>query len=331
MRNISKAKAIISKFPKAKILVVGDLILDEFIWGSVSRISPEAPVPVVWVKRESFMPGGAANVANNITSLGGQAFIVGVIGADDRGGVLKKELDKKNINTDGIVADSSRPTILKTRVIAQHQHVVRIDKEDSAPLSKEIIGGMLDYIKDKIKEVDAVILEDYGKGVISSDLVKETVALARRAKKIIAVDPKQEHFSYYKNITVMTPNRFEAGDAVGIEIKDEASLNKAGKELLLKLSCDSVLVTLGEDGMKLFERGGKATHIPTVAQEVFDVSGAGDTVIAAFTLAQAVGASLIDAAYISNFAAGIVVGKMGVAVTNPAELIERMENHRWKR
>lgn len=331
MQDIKRLNTIISKFPRAKILVVGDLILDEFIWGSVNRISPEAPVPVVWVKSESFMPGGAANVANNINALDAGVYLAGVVGNDERGGILKGELQKKGINIDGVITDDTRPTTLKTRVIAHHQHVVRIDREATQGIRDNIMDKMLGYIRKRIKDVDAVVIEDYGKGLIAPRLLKETVALARCAKKAISVDPKQEHFSYYKNVTVITPNRAEASDASNIEIKDEATLGKAGKALLARLKCDAVLITLGEDGMRLFERRGKITHIPTVAQEVFDVSGAGDTVIAAFTTALACGAGLADAAYISNFAAGIVVGKVGVAVATRDELLGRIRDYGWKR
>lgn len=323
--DFNKIKNNIRNFKNARVLVVGDLILDEFLWGDVSRISPEAPVPVVWVKKESFMPGGASNVANNLSSLGAKVHLVGVIGDDERGAILKGELEQKGVNTAGIIVDDSRPTILKTRVVAQHQQVVRIDKERVDPLSAVVIARLVRYIERIMKDIDAVIIEDYGKGVITSALLSKIVPLAKRHKKIISVDPKEEHFKYYRGISVITPNNHEASRAVGFQIKDDASLRKAGAALLAKLRCRIALITLGENGMAVFEKSKPMTQIPTVAQEVFDVSGAGDTVIASYTLSLAAGADAIMAAHIANCAAGIVVGKVGIAVVTPDELLSRIE------
>ncbi|MDP2910771.1 MAG: PfkB family carbohydrate kinase, partial [Candidatus Omnitrophota bacterium] len=283
------------------------------------------PVPVVWVKSESFMPGGAANVANNVASLGASVYIAGVVGSDERAGILKQGLIEKGINVDGVIADDSRPTTLKTRVVAHHQQVVRIDREKIEGISVEILDKIAAYVKGIIDEMDAIIIEDYGKGVISAKLLKEILRAAKKKKKIITVDPKEEHFMYYKGVTAITPNHHEASQAAGIKVKDEKSILKIGKALLRKLNCEGVLVTLGENGMQLFEKKGSVTHIPTVAQEVFDVSGAGDTVISVFTLALALGIEMRDAAYISNIAAGIVVGKVGIAVITQKELIERLK------
>jgi len=324
-QNYSRLKTIISNFKNAKVLVVGDLILDEFIWGDVSRISPEAPVPVVWVKNESFMPGGASNVANNLRSLGSEVYLAGIIGDDEHGAILKEQLDQKGVNTGGMIADPSRPTTLKTRVVAQHQQVVRIDKEKIGPFGDAIASKIIKYIDGIIDTVDAVIIEDYGKGVITPKLLQHIVPLARVRKKIISVDPKEEHFGYYKGINVITPNNHEAAKAVGFEIKDEPSLRKAGNALLAKTGCRIALVTLGENGMAIFQKNKPMTRIATVAQEVFDVSGAGDTVIASYTLALASGANPIQAAHIANCAAGIVVGKVGIAVVTPEELAARVK------
>ncbi|MBU1148089.1 MAG: D-glycero-beta-D-manno-heptose-7-phosphate kinase [Candidatus Omnitrophica bacterium] len=325
MKKKDKFKKIISKFSKANVLVIGDLILDEFLWGDVSRISPEAPVPVVRVKSESFMPGGAANVANNIHALGGKVYLAGVVGMDERGRILTSELAKKDMDVGGIVIDSERPTTLKTRIIAHHQQVVRIDKEKMDGLSIGLIGQIIDYVKEIIDEIDAIIIEDYGKGVVTPRLLQEVLRLARRHKKIVTVDPKEEHFHYYKGVSAITPNHHEAAQAVGIKAKDADSIARIGKALLNKLKCEAVLMTRGEDGMQLFEKNGRVTHIPTFAQDVFDVSGAGDTVIGTFTLALASGASMIDAARISNTAAGIVVGKVGIAVATQEEILSRMK------
>ncbi len=323
--SFNKIKNKIGNFKNAKVLVLGDLILDEFLWGDVSRISPEAPVPVVWVKKESYMPGGASNVANNLSSLGANVYLVGVVGDDERGAILRDELEQKGVNTAGIIIDDSRPTILKTRVVAQHQQVVRIDKERLDPLGSGVVARLVRYIESIIKRVDAVIIEDYGKGVITSALLSKVVPAAKRYNKIISVDPKEEHFKYYRGISVITPNNHEASKAVGFEIKDGATLIKAGVALLKKLNCKIALITLGENGMAVFQKSKPMKLIPTVAQEVFDVSGAGDTVIASYTLSLAAGADPIMAAHIANCAAGIVVGKVGIAVVTPDELLDRIK------
>ncbi|MBU0759899.1 MAG: D-glycero-beta-D-manno-heptose-7-phosphate kinase [Candidatus Omnitrophica bacterium] len=321
----NRLKKIIPAFTDKKVLIIGDLILDEFLWGDVSRISPEAPVPVVWIRSESFMPGGAANVANNIQSFGGKTYLAGVIGMDERGRTLKELLKKNGVDVGGIVVDSERPTILKTRVIAHHQQVVRIDKEKMDNLSADLISQIIMYVKAIIIDIDAIIIEDYGKGVITPRLLREVLRLAKKHGKIVMVDPKEEHFNYYKGVTGITPNHHEASKATGIKVTDDKSLIRIGKEFLKKLKSESVLVTLGENGMRLFEKGGRITHIPTVAQDVFDVSGAGDTVISTFTLALAAGASMIEAAHISNLAAGIVVGKVGIATVTQEELLNKIK------
>jgi D-glycero-beta-D-manno-heptose-7-phosphate kinase len=325
-KKLARFYKIISRMPKARVLVVGDIMLDRFIWGTVSRISPEAPVPVVWAKSESFMPGGASNVANNICALGADAYICGIIGDDEAGRILVSEIAKNGIKTDGIVLDKNRPTIHKTRIIAHNQQVVRIDKESDNVPDKHLIDSMLSYAKTMINDTDAIIIEDYGKGLISPRLIKEIIAMAKRYKKIITVDPKEEHFKLYKGVTSITPNSKEAEDASGIKIKDNIALQKSGDKILKILKSDSVLITLGEDGMALFQKGRACVRIPTVAQEVYDVSGAGDTVIGVFTLALACGAGLDEAAYIANAAAGIVVGKVGIGVCNAGELKSRIRS-----
>jgi len=325
MQQKEKFKKIVNRFSKGNVLVIGDLILDEFLWGDVSRISPEAPVPVVWVQSESFMPGGAANVATNINSLGGKAYLAGVVGMDDRGRILTDELSNKGVDVGGIAIDEERPTTLKTRVIAHKQQVVRIDKEKMHSLNKNSIDQIIDYVRRIIDDIDAIIIEDYGKGVVTPHLLQEVLKLAKKHKKIVTVDPKEEHFHYYKGVTAVTPNHHEAHQAVGLKAKGSDNLIEAGKRLLSKLKCKAVLITLGENGMQLFEDKGKTTHIPTVAQDVFDVSGAGDTVISTFTLALAAHSSVLDAAYISNIAAGIVVGKVGIAMLSQKELLSRIK------
>lgn len=337
--NLAKYKEIISRFPKANILVIGDLILDQYIWGNVERISPEAPVPVVWAHKRNYIPGGAANVASNIRSLDGKVSLLGVIGDDAHGAMLLEELKKRKIDTKGILSEEKRATTLKTRVIAGHQQVVRVDWENKEALSVGSIKKMSEFLKKNIDDFDAIVLEDYGKGVINAALVEEVISLVHRNKKIVTVDPKEDHFLYYQRVTSITPNRKELENAIrNLKIKDSCNrfkvnsdrlftdddIDAASAQIVKYLNLDSLLLTLGEHGMRLFEKNGRTTHIPTVAQEVFDVSGAGDTVIATFTLALASWANKVEAAHIANFAAGIVVGKIGTAVTDRKELLERM-------
>ncbi len=337
MNNLRK---IIQKFNKVKILVIGDLILDEYIWGSVERISPEAPVPVLWAKKRTFVPGGTANVANNIRSLGAQVSLLGVTGDDANSKILFTELKKRKINTQGIFIERKRHTTVKTRILAGHQQVVRVDWEHTHALPEDLNLRILRYIQKNIRSFDAVIIEDYGKGVINVELLGKLVCLAKAHKKIITVDPKEENFQFYRGVTSITPNRKELENAIrNLKIKDthnrfkintdrlftDKDIDSAARQITEYLNLDSILVTLGEQGMKLLERNGRLTHIPTQAQEVFDVSGAGDTVISSFTLALCAGASKLEAAHIANFAAGIVVGKLGTAVTNSRELLERIK------
>ncbi len=315
-----RLKDILARFREARVLVVGDLVLDEFIWGKAERISPEAPVPVVWAQTQSYMPGGASNVANNIASLGGQASLCGVVGEDSYADVLLGRLRDRGVDTDGVLAEAGRPTTVKTRIIAAHQQVVRVDREETHPLTDASVRRLLEVVRRKMPDVDAVVVEDYGKGVVTPAVLKGVIAAARRRDKIVTVDPKIEHFKYYKGVTAMTPNEKEAAAGAGIKVTTDADVEEAGRRLLARSGARGILITLGEKGMKLF-KGSRVTHIPTVAQEVFDVSGAGDTVIAVFTLALASKVRMEDAAEIANVAAGIVVGKIGVAVATPQEVI----------
>jgi len=320
----SRIQSLVKDFSRVKVLVIGDLILDEFIWGKVSRISPEAPIPVVWVKSESFIPGGACNVANNIQAMGATTAVCGVIGREGRGRMLLELLHKRGVQIKGIWKDSARPTTLKTRVIAHHQQVVRIDRERIIPLSKSAQARILKFIRSKLKHFDAVCIEDYGKGVITPELVHEVVRLGKKHHKVITVDPKESHLSYYKGVTAITPNQLEAEILTQVPIRDDDSLAKAGKKLVKLLGCDQALITLGESGMCLFQKGKKPVKIPTLAQDVCDVSGAGDTVIGTYTLALALGATALEASHIANCAAGLVVGKVGTATVTRRELLARM-------
>lgn len=316
---------IIGNFSKAHILVIGDFILDQFVWGNVSRISPEAPVPVVDVKRESFMPGGSLNVANNIRSLKGIAYPCGVVGRDLFGRMLLKTMRQQGIETGGVVYEPGRPTTVKTRVIAHSQQMVRFDRENTEDISAENLNKILKFVRQRIKDMNVVILEDYGKGVMQPFLLKEVVAISKKFKKPVIVDPKEKHFDYYHGVTCISPNRKEAYGGYERTMgpwNKPPTLEQVGWSLMKKLGLDSVLITLGEDGMALFEKGQKITKIPTAAREVYDVSGAGDTVIATLALALAAGAKMQESAKIANLAAGIVVGKLGTATVTPEELAE---------
>jgi rfaE bifunctional protein kinase chain/domain len=336
---MKRLKEIVNKFNRAKILVVGDLILDEYVWGTVERISPEAPVPVVWANKKTYVPGGAANVANNINAFDAKVCLVGVTGRDENKDIFLTELKKRGISPKGIFREPKRHTTVKTRILAGHQQVVRVDWEHTNPLSSELNQRIVKFIEKNISYFDAVIIEDYGKGVINMHLLSGLIELARSRGKIITVDPKEEHFQYYCGVTSITPNRKELENAIrNLKIRDttnrfklnndrlftDKDVDYAARQVLKYLDLESILVTLGEHGMQLFEKSGRTTHIPTVAQEVFDVSGAGDTVISTFTLALCSGATKLEAAHIANFAAGIVVGKVGTATTNRKELTARL-------
>jgi rfaE bifunctional protein kinase chain/domain len=324
MRN----KKILSEFRNKKILIIGDIILDRYIYGRVNRISPEAPVPVVEVTGENFLLGGASNVANNIIALGGHATVAGLAGKDRGGEILKKMLEERRIQFDG-VSWSSRPTTVKTRVIAHNQQVVRFDREDKNRINGGILRNLMNYIRSQLIRHDAVVISDYKKGVVTQGLVKEVIKYSKPKNIFVSVDPKVGHFHFYKKVSLITPNIFEASIASGIEIKDEQSLISAGKALLRKISCDAVLITRGEQGMSLFNKE-KVVHIPTVARNVYDVTGAGDTVIAAFSIAYVAGASLEEAAVVANHAAGIVVGEVGTAVVSIDQLRKSLRFNRSK-
>jgi D-beta-D-heptose 7-phosphate kinase/D-beta-D-heptose 1-phosphate adenosyltransferase len=311
----------IQGFSGRRILVLGDLMLDRFIWGSVSRISPEAPVPVVEIKKESTCLGGAANVASNIHSLGGIPVPLGIIGADFEGDRLRDEFRSLGSPIGGLVVDKARPTSIKTRIIAQHQQVCRTYREDKAPLSSVLQSRIVEKFKTSLRTVDAVIVSDYAKGLLSASLLRQTLPLAKAAGKMVCIDPKFRNFSVYKPATIITPNTTEAEHASGISITGTQDLIRAGKRILRRSGIEHLLITRGEEGMALFESNARISHIPTVAQEVFDVTGAGDTVISTLALSLASGLTMLSAAVLSNIAAGIVVGKLGTASASPDELI----------
>lgn len=316
---------IIDNFSKKTIFIVGDIIMDQYIWGKVTRISPEAPVPVVDTEEEDFLLGGAANVLNNIVSLGSKVLICGVVGHDEIGKKIIHELRTRGIDTGGIIVESNRPTTLKTRIIAHSQQVVRYDREKRDEINNSTIEIIKGYLKDRLSEIDALIISDYRKGVITKGLVSEIVSLVNSKGLPVVADPKVGHFDLYKGLTLITPNTLEASTGSGIAIVDERSIERAGRSLIEKLKCKAVLITRGEEGMALVEDNGEVTYIPTVAKKVFDVTGAGDTVIGVMTLAIASGATMKEAAMIANHAAGIVVGKVGTAVVETEELKKSLQ------
>jgi D-beta-D-heptose 7-phosphate kinase/D-beta-D-heptose 1-phosphate adenosyltransferase len=314
----------IAKFPQVGVLVVGDLILDHYIWGKVNRISPEAPVPVVHVSSESLKLGGAANVYNNIVSLGGRADLCGVVGADEGGRQLLQQLGTTRHGRGGIVIDPDRPTTRKTRVIAHNQQIVRYDVEGRADISALHQRRIIRYVESRLREVSCLVVSDYAKGVVTATLMAELTRLAALRRIPIIVDPKVEHFSYYKGVTVVTPNHLEAMQAAGVHGDGDEVVDQAGQILRQRLGCECVLITRGEQGMSLFEANGSHWHIPTMARQVYDVTGAGDTAIATLALAMAAGAPIRDGAVLANQAAGLVVGMVGTATATAQQLTEAL-------
>jgi len=323
-----KLDQVIEGFSKTNILVFGDVMMDRFIWGNVSRISPEAPVPVVKVERETFLLGGAANVVHNIHALGGNGSLCGVVGDDEMGRQIIRDLKKIGIGTQGLFVDPDRQTTVKTRIIAHHQQVVRIDREATDAIRPSTLQALSEFLRRKLQRFDGVILSDYEKGLLTGPLIRSTIRLARKAKKFILVDPKLRNFFFYRDARVVTPNTAEASSASGVPILDVPSLKKAGRLLMKKLRCDALVITRGEEGMAIFERHQEPFLVPTVAKEVYDVTGAGDTVIGTMALALATGASVKTAASLANEAAGIVVGKMGTATVSRQELIQAIKETR---
>lgn len=331
--NRDRVAALLREFSSKRILVVGDLMLDEFLWGRVSRISPEAPVPVVEIVNEEWFPGGAANVARNLAEFSGNVRIMGVTGECGHAEHLKRLLTSEGINVDAVQSHTCYQTIVKTRIIARQQHVVRIDREKKLQVRPEHAAAALAQLERILPQLDAIIIEDYGKGFLAQDFTGSICALARRAGKIVAVDPNPHNPLVWQNVSVIKPNRVEAFASAGLPAtdpvdppeKDEALL-KAGRVLSEKWGAENLLITLGEQGVLLFRPGQPPYHAPTRAQKVFDVSGAGDTVIALFTLALSAGASPAEAAEIANHASGVVVGKLGTATVTPAELLASFES-----
>ncbi len=326
--SASRVRQILSAAHRTRVLVVGDVMLDQFIWGNVGRISPEAPVPVVEFERESFMPGGAANVARNLTALGVPTELFGTLGLDRAARELKGLLSQYGIGCGGLLTAASRLTSVKTRIVAHQQQVVRIDRESRDGLSPQLARQLVASLKRNLRRTAAVIVCDYGKGVVTQPLLNEVKEVCHNHGIWLSLDPKPAHRLDLSGLSLMTPNRKEAFELANLPDETrhndpfaDANLMSVADRLLNGLRPALLLITLGELGMLLCQRNQKPFHIPTVAQEVFDVSGAGDTAIATFTMAIAAGASPVEAALVSNHAAGIVVGKVGTATTTPEELL----------
>jgi len=312
---------LLARFRDCPVLIVGDLMLDEYLWGHVNRISPEAPVPVVEVQRRSFTAGGAANTAANVASLGGSAIIAGIVGDDAEGARIRDLMAGLGIDTSAIVTDSARPTTTKTRVVAHSQQMVRIDHEQLGPLSDAVEVELLAQLESQLTRVRAAVVSDYGKGVITPSLCERFLALARAAGVPVVVDPKGTDYRKYRGATVVKPNQLETGKVLNRELRTTAEVEQAGRELLDFLGAgSSVLVTRGAHGMTLLEAGRPAVHVPAQAREVYDVTGAGDTVAGTLALALAVGGTLELACRLASFAAAVVVGKVGTATCALAEL-----------
>jgi D-beta-D-heptose 7-phosphate kinase/D-beta-D-heptose 1-phosphate adenosyltransferase len=312
---------IVKKFNQARILVIGDIMVDHFVYGTVNRISPEAPVPVVNVKSEKLMPGGAANVVSNVAKLGAKVYIAGVVGDDYNGDILKKLIG--SVDSSYILTLKNFQTIIKTRVIAHNQQIVRFDREDNGKFNASVYRRLLEGIKNIADEIDAVIISDYGKGLIEKNFFSALVNFLREKNKFIALDPKVENFKFYKNVSVLTPNLNETSGGSGIIIKDEKTLEKAGRAVMKKVKPDYLLITRGESGMSLYYIDGRnPLHLKARAKEVYDVTGAGDTVISTLAVAKSVGACIADACYIANAAASIAVSQLGTYAVGVKELEE---------
>ncbi|MGA2399440.1 MAG: D-glycero-beta-D-manno-heptose-7-phosphate kinase [Steroidobacteraceae bacterium] len=312
---------VLNRFHAARVLVLGDVMLDRFVYGSVERISPEAPIPVVNVERQSDMPGGAANVARNIAAMGARALLLGVVGEDPSAEDLQAQLALMPSIEMHLVTDPSRVTSVKTRYVADGQQVMRADRESRLPLAAPIEKVLLEEYREMMAETEVIVLSDYAKGVLSDSVTRAAIAMARSAGKTVIVDPKAREFRRYRGATILTPNRLELQTACGSECATDEQVAAAARGILEQNICDVMVVTRGKDGMSVIESDGATAHLPTAARQVFDVSGAGDTVVATISLGLAAGAGVADAAALANTAAGIVVGKRGTATVTTGEMI----------
>ena len=320
-------EGLIKALPKlkgVKVLVIGDVILDEHVWCNVKRISPEAPVPVAEVTSVTYAPGGAANVANNIRALGGEAQLIGVVGNDSNAEKLRQVLKENGISADMLIAEPDRPTTLKSRIIAHAQQVVRVDHEQARPVNGATVKKILESVKKQLNGVDAVLVSDYAKGVLAPEICTGLISEARKQGKPVSIDPKGKDYTRYGGATILTPNLREAEDITGISINSNEDAAEAGRKLLHDLDLQYVLITRGEAGMSLVGKDGIVAHIPAMASEIYDVTGAGDTVLATLTLALAAGTGIEDAVRLANWAAGVVVRKVGTTVATIEEIEQAM-------
>ena len=315
---------LLAKFSRTRLLVLGDLMLDHFIWGDVERISPEAPVPVLRVSSESFRLGGAANVMHNIRSLGGKVEACGVIGRDDAGKQVIRALRRAGVGTNGVITDSGYRTIQKTRVIAspRHQQIVRLDREDHAPIGEPVLTRLRAFLRRWASRCDGIVISDYGKGVVHQELLAGVADLVLTKRMVCVVDPKKENYARYRHASLVTPNKSEASEAAGIAISDDRSLRAAGSKLLRLWRAQAVMITRGPEGVSLFRAGNSVRHFPTEAREIFDVTGAGDTVVAVSALALACGASYEETAVMANLAAGLVGDEIGTVAVPREKLVQ---------
>jgi len=325
--TIQRLSEITDNFGQARVLILGDIMLDEYMYGSVERISPEAPVPVVDVSSSKILLGGAANVAANICSLGGEALLIGVVGEDEAAVKISQLLKSKNISDELLVTDLTRRSTIKTRIIAHSQQIVRADREDRHEVNTEVEKQILKRFLSVADEIQAVIISDYGKGAITLSLLEKLMTVCLERDIYVAVDPKETHFNNYKKVSIITPNHHEAGFAYGRRIQSEEDLLEVGNGLLNRLQAKSILITRGPDGMSLFTADSAPRHIPTFARKVYDVTGAGDTVIASFVVATCAGADATEAAVISNTGAGITVGEIGTATVTVEQLRSELERN----
>ncbi|MFC1556322.1 D-glycero-beta-D-manno-heptose-7-phosphate kinase [candidate division KSB1 bacterium] len=322
-----RLKQLLKNCHGKNIAVIGDIMVDRYIWGKVSRISPEAPVPVVEVNEEFSRIGGAGNVANNILSLGGNPLLFGIIGKDHAGKELISRMEIKGLDPVGLVEDEARPTTVKTRIIAHNQHVVRADFESKERISKTIEKNLLKQLKEEIGRLDGIILQDYNKGVLTRKVIREVIDMSGNYDFPITVDPKFNHFFEYKGVDLFKPNIIETQNALGFALDSEESVLKAGRELLERLKCEHVLITRGSAGMSLFSKDGYEGRVTTKAKEIADVSGAGDTVISTLTMILAAGGDVREASSIANHAAGVVVGEVGIVAIEPQKIMESFKNN----
>jgi len=324
-----RLRNLVRRFGGVRALVIGDLMLDQFVWGDVSRISPEAPVPIVRVRQQEARPGGAGNVVSNVVALGGHAAACGLIGRDPAGRALRDALVGAGGAVGGVIASGRIATTAKTRVIAHNQQVVRFDHDPDAHAHADLLSRrLLAWVSRHVRNFAVVVVSDYGKGVVTAELLAELARLRVRHGFVYVIDPKRPNFPHYRGASLVKPNVIEAAMAAGVEIHDRTSLAAAGQRLLARWQADSVLISRGEAGMSLFKPGARPRHFPTVAQEVYDVTGAGDTVLATCALTLAAGGTFEEAATLANHAAGIVVGKVGTATASARELVRALARHK---